>query len=247
MTPATDTEALLAAALREEREAARGAEAAHLRRARIVARIVELCGGNQSEAARRIGIDHSRVNRLVQKARAAQGKSVTMPGPTDAERASYSDALRHLRDRYGQRIAASAHDLTKRLHPRAPNPDEAVAALSAAVENDPAEVEAADIRAGLRLLPQARLYAAIHEYNLTTRALDLGMTWPQIADLAGAPDPAGARADYARLRERINGSLSGVASDMFAQQVHHLDGDPSAAVMDDLLTPMTWRDGGEYR
>lgn len=52
-------------------DAAADAEAKALDRARVVARIVDLCGGNQSDAARRIGIDQSRVNRLVQKVRAA--------------------------------------------------------------------------------------------------------------------------------------------------------------------------------
>lgn len=52
-------------------DAAENAEAKALDRARVVARIVELCSGNQSDAARRIGMDQSRVNRLVQKVRAA--------------------------------------------------------------------------------------------------------------------------------------------------------------------------------
>ncbi len=58
--------------------AAADAEAKALDRARVVARIVDLCGGNQSDAARRIGMDQSRVNRLVQKVRAADlaGKQV---------------------------------------------------------------------------------------------------------------------------------------------------------------------------
>ena len=72
------TEAQLEAALldlhlatRAADDAAAEAEVKALDRARVVARIVALLGGNQSEAARRIGIDQSRVNRLVQKARAA--------------------------------------------------------------------------------------------------------------------------------------------------------------------------------
>ena len=80
------TEAQIRAELLLERRAAAeagrahaAAEAADLRRAQIVARIVELCG-SQYAAARRIGIDQSRVNRLVRKARAAQAAAAADEG-----------------------------------------------------------------------------------------------------------------------------------------------------------------------
>lgn len=57
-------------ATREANQATDDAEAKARVRAEAVANLVKLCGGNQSEAARRIGLDQSRVNRLVQKARA---------------------------------------------------------------------------------------------------------------------------------------------------------------------------------
>lgn len=57
------------AAQTAEREA-QAAQASALTRARSVLRVVELCGGNQSEAARQLGIDQSTVNKLVQKAKA---------------------------------------------------------------------------------------------------------------------------------------------------------------------------------
>jgi CRP-like cAMP-binding protein len=47
------------------------AQTSALRRAEGVARVVELCNGNQSEAARRLGLDQSTVNKLVRKARTA--------------------------------------------------------------------------------------------------------------------------------------------------------------------------------
>jgi hypothetical protein len=49
-------------------QTAREAQAAAFARAAAVARVVSLCGGNQSEAARRLGIDQSRVSRLAAKA-----------------------------------------------------------------------------------------------------------------------------------------------------------------------------------
>jgi DNA-directed RNA polymerase specialized sigma24 family protein len=48
---------------------ARAYERAARNRAERVARVVALCGGNQSEAARRLGLDQSTVNKLVRKAR----------------------------------------------------------------------------------------------------------------------------------------------------------------------------------
>lgn len=50
---------------------AKQAQASALKRAQAVVAVVGLCGGNQSEAARRLGLDQSTVNKLVQKARAA--------------------------------------------------------------------------------------------------------------------------------------------------------------------------------
>lgn len=52
--------------------AAKVAADAATARARAVTQVVSMCGGNQSEAARLLGIDQSRVNRLVAKARAAE-------------------------------------------------------------------------------------------------------------------------------------------------------------------------------
>lgn len=50
------------------------AETAALRRAQAVARLVEACDGNQSEAARRLGLHQTTVNKLVLRARrAAEG------------------------------------------------------------------------------------------------------------------------------------------------------------------------------
>jgi hypothetical protein len=51
--------------------AAAEAQLSAVARACGVARVVSLCGGNQSEAARRLGIDQSTVNKLVKKAQAA--------------------------------------------------------------------------------------------------------------------------------------------------------------------------------
>jgi hypothetical protein len=69
----------VAAAVAEARKAATTAErdalaaqASAVNRARAVARVVDLCGGNQSEAARQLGIDQSTVNKLVKKAKSAQ-------------------------------------------------------------------------------------------------------------------------------------------------------------------------------
>jgi alkylation response protein AidB-like acyl-CoA dehydrogenase len=53
------------------REATVAAESAGLRRAEAVAALVTVCDGNQSEAARRLGIHQSRVNKLVAKVRDA--------------------------------------------------------------------------------------------------------------------------------------------------------------------------------
>lgn len=47
------------------------ADALALDRARAVARVVGLCGGNQSMAARTLSLDQSTVNKLVKKAQAA--------------------------------------------------------------------------------------------------------------------------------------------------------------------------------
>lgn len=64
-------ERLIVAAVEVVREATVAAETAGLRRAEAVARLVAACGGNQSEAARRLGIHQSRVNKLVAKVRGA--------------------------------------------------------------------------------------------------------------------------------------------------------------------------------
>ena len=61
-----------AAIAAEERRQKLGHDAA-LYRAQRVAVVVALCGGNQSEAARLLGIDQAAVNRLVRKARLAAG------------------------------------------------------------------------------------------------------------------------------------------------------------------------------
>lgn len=50
---------------------AQTAQASALARARSVMRVVELCGGNQSEAARRLGLDQSTVNKLIRKEKVA--------------------------------------------------------------------------------------------------------------------------------------------------------------------------------
>lgn len=47
------------------------AQASALRRAKAVARVVELCNNNQTEAAKLLGIDQSRVSRLTAKAASA--------------------------------------------------------------------------------------------------------------------------------------------------------------------------------
>lgn len=52
--------------------AARKARDASLARAKAVARVVSLCGDNQSETAHCLGIDKSRVSRLISKAQAFQ-------------------------------------------------------------------------------------------------------------------------------------------------------------------------------
>lgn len=52
-------------------EAAKAAKEAALARAEAVARVVEDCNGNQGKAAELLGIDRSRVSRLVSKAQAA--------------------------------------------------------------------------------------------------------------------------------------------------------------------------------
>lgn len=70
------SDGLLEAALRNASTAAEewaqrtlAADEAALHRARAVAHIVDLVGGSQSEAARLLGINQSRVNRLVKKSR----------------------------------------------------------------------------------------------------------------------------------------------------------------------------------
>jgi predicted XRE-type DNA-binding protein len=61
-------------------QTARDAQAAALARAAAVARVVSLCGGNQSEAARRLGIDQSRVSRLAAKASTLKESLLAMSG-----------------------------------------------------------------------------------------------------------------------------------------------------------------------
>jgi len=63
-------EALIRTAVEAVREASVVAETAGLRRAEAVAGLVAVCGGNQSEAARRLGIHQSRVNKPVARVRA---------------------------------------------------------------------------------------------------------------------------------------------------------------------------------
>jgi predicted XRE-type DNA-binding protein len=63
------SERLIEIAVEAVQEATKTAETAALRRAEAVAALVSACGGNQSEAGRRLGIHQSRVNKLVAKVR----------------------------------------------------------------------------------------------------------------------------------------------------------------------------------
>lgn len=89
------TQALTEAAERD----AQTAQASALARARSVAYVVELCDGNQSEAARHLGLDHSTVNKLVQKAKNRDDAPALLwardhPGLTDSEPIFARDALK---------------------------------------------------------------------------------------------------------------------------------------------------------
>ena len=56
----------------ESEEAAREAAAAVIGRARALAAVVAACGGNQSEAGRRLGLDQTTVNKLIKRIPAGQ-------------------------------------------------------------------------------------------------------------------------------------------------------------------------------
>lgn len=73
------TEAAIEAATAAVHLATRDAETASLRRARAVTRLVDLLDGNQSEAARRLGLHQTTVNKLVARARAAGAQERTTP------------------------------------------------------------------------------------------------------------------------------------------------------------------------
>ncbi|WP_432051279.1 hypothetical protein [Streptomyces xiamenensis] len=66
-------------AAEEWEKAQANADVVALKRARLVAELVDLLGGNQSEAGRHLGLNQSVVNRLVRKARTAG----TTPMPTE--------------------------------------------------------------------------------------------------------------------------------------------------------------------
>lgn len=76
------SERLVERAVEAVREATVAAETAGLRRAEAVVALVEACGGNQSLAARRLGIHQSRVNKLVARVRAAQPGGVAHAAPS---------------------------------------------------------------------------------------------------------------------------------------------------------------------
>ena len=73
------TEAAIETAITAVHLATRDAETASLRRAQAVTRLVDLLDGNQSEAARRLGLHQTTVNKLVARARAASTQERTTP------------------------------------------------------------------------------------------------------------------------------------------------------------------------
>jgi hypothetical protein len=67
------------AAEKQRQDAADAADAAAIKRAQAVAEVVAYLGGNQSAAARALGIDQSTVNRLMKKVTVKVGARVTVP------------------------------------------------------------------------------------------------------------------------------------------------------------------------
>lgn len=64
-------DAAIRAAVRAVHQATADADTASLRRAQAVARLVEACDGNQSEAARLLELHQTTVNKLVLRAKRA--------------------------------------------------------------------------------------------------------------------------------------------------------------------------------
>ncbi len=99
-----DVGIMLAMAVDRARELANTAErdattaqTSALARAAGVARVVNLCGGNQSEAARRLGLDQSTVNKLIRKLAqdlTATGDAGATMGASVAETSKAVEALR---------------------------------------------------------------------------------------------------------------------------------------------------------
>ena len=75
----------------------------------------------------------------------------------------------------------------------------AVEAVLDAIETE-CPVDADDVRAGLRLVPRARVGCILAEVDLIGRAREIGLTWDEIGSLLGIGDRRAAQQRYARLR-----------------------------------------------
>lgn len=100
MNPLIPAAIAMTQALTEKAERdAQAAQASALARARSVLYVVELCDGNQSEAARHLGLDPSTVNKLVQKTKNRDDDSPALlfardhMGLTDSKPVFARDAL----------------------------------------------------------------------------------------------------------------------------------------------------------
>jgi hypothetical protein len=126
---------------------------------------------------------------------------------TDADRKLWNEACQRLTERFGDVARDSAWQSRRHLEPIT-----AVGAVADAIEFEQ-PVDADDVRAGLRLLPRARISLMACELDLIRRGREVGLTWEEIGSLLGIGDRRAAQQRQTRLRERFEAALDDPVGD----------------------------------
>ena len=126
---------------------------------------------------------------------------------TDADRELWHEARRRITERFGGLANETAWNSRRCLETMT-----AVTVVADAIEFErPVDVD--DVRAGLCLVPQARISFVAAELDIIRRARQLGFTWDEIGSLLGVGDRRAAQQRYTRLQARFAASLDDRAGD----------------------------------
>lgn len=126
---------------------------------------------------------------------------------TDADREPRLSARRHITNRFGDLAREAAWGNRRCLAEMT-----AVDAVADAIEFE-RPVDAEDVRAGLRLIPGARVSFIASEIDLIRHARKIGLTWDEIGSLLGVGDRRAAQQRYTRLQKRFEAALDSAVGD----------------------------------